>query len=466
MKSGIPRALAIAGSDSGGGAGIQADLRTFAALGVRGMSAVTAVTAQDARRVVAVHPVPPEAVRAQIRAAFSGIGVDAVKTGMLHAAPTVEAVARELRRIRAPVVVDPVMAAKGGEPLLEEEAREPLVRRLLPLATVVTPNVPEAEALTGRRIRTLGQARAAARSIARMGPRAVVVKGGHLRGPEAVDLLYHRGKFEEFSAPRVGGPPVHGTGCVFASAIAAELARGTEIPEAVARAKEFTLLHIRSAPPPDHGSERARVLRDVAAAARLLESEPRTALLVPEAQISVAMALPRASSVEEVAGIPGRIVKLGRKARGVRVTSWPEFGASHHVATAVLTAMSHDSRIRAGMNLRMGDDVVRAARALGLSVSTYDRRSEPPEVKRVENRTISWGTEAAIRNHGGRVPDLFYHRGDWGKEPMVVLLGESATEVARTAIQIARRLGGKVVTYAPAQDGFPDRAQGSPALKL
>jgi hydroxymethylpyrimidine/phosphomethylpyrimidine kinase len=404
------------------------------------MSAVTAVTAQDARRVVAVHPVPPEAVRAQIRAAVAGDGVDAVKTGMLHSAPTVEAVAGELRRFDAPVVVDPVMASKSGHPLLEEGARETLAERLLPLATVATPNLPEAEALTGRRIRSPAQARAAARAIARMGPRAVVVKGGHLRGREAVDLLYHRGKFREFRAPRVAGTPLHGTGCLFASAIAAEFAKGAALPEAVARAKEFTLLAIRSAPSRARGSERERVAREVAAAARSLESEPRVALLVPEAQISVAMALPGATSVEEVAGIPGRIVKMGRKTWGVRASGWPEFGASHHVATAVLTAMPFDPRIRAGMNLRMGDDVVRAARALGLSVSTYDRRSEPPEVKQVENRTIAWGTEEAIRNHGGKVPDLFYHRGDWGKEPMVVLLGESATGVARTAVRIARRL--------------------------
>jgi len=453
MKTGVPRALTIAGSDSGGGAGIQADLKTFAALGLFGTSAVTSITGQNTRRVTMVHDLPPAVVRAQIRAVAEDIGVDAVKTGMLRTAPIIEAVADELRRIQAPVVVDPVMAAKSGEPLLREEALETLMEELLPMATVVTPNIPEAEALTGRRIRNLEQARAAARAIARLGPEAVVVKGGHLRGREAVDLLYHRGKFRAFAGPRVETRATHGTGCVFASAIAAGLAKDVPIPEAVASAKEFTALAIRAGSPlgGGHGpvnpmawlhreAERARVLQEVAEAARLLESEPRVALLSPEAQISVAMALPRAESVEEVAGIPGRIVKMGRNARGVRASGWPEFGASHHVATAVLTAMAHDPRIRAGMNLRMGDDVVRAARALGLSVSTYDRRREPAAVKRVENRTIAWGTEGAIRNHRGRVPDLFYHRGDWGKEPMVVVLGASATEVVRTALRIARRL--------------------------
>lgn len=454
MKSGTPRALTIAGSDSSGGAGIQADLRTFAALGVRGVSAVTAVTAQDGRRISAVHPVPPEVVRAQIRAAVAGAGVDAVKTGMLWSAAVVEVVARELRRVRAPLVVDPVMAAKGGERLLEEGAQEALVRRLLPRAAVVTPNLPEAEALTGRPVRSIAQARAAARSIARMGPRAVVVKGGHLPGRDAVDLLYYREEFRDFSAPRVAGPPLHGTGCIFASAIAGELAKGAAIPEAVARAKEFTLLSLRATPGRDRLPPRkSRVLEEVARAARLLESEPRVALLVPEAQISVAMALPGARSVEEVAAIPGRIVRMGRAPGeggsvppttrmhpGVKASGWPEFGASHHVATAVLTAMKRDPRIRAGMNLRMGDDILRAARALGLSISAYDRRREPAGVKRVENRTIAWGTEEAIRNHGGRVPDLFYHHGDWGKEPMSILLGPTATKVAERAIQIARRI--------------------------
>ncbi|MEM3086184.1 MAG: bifunctional hydroxymethylpyrimidine kinase/phosphomethylpyrimidine kinase [Halobacteria archaeon] len=449
----IPRVLAIAGSDSGGGAGIQADLKTFAALGVFGMSAVTTVTAQDTRRVAAVHGVPPAVVRAQIRAVVEDIGVDAVKTGMLHTAPVIEAVAGELRRIRAPVVVDPVMVAKSGDSLLQEEARESLIREILPLAAVLTPNIPEAEALAGRRVRTLEQARAAARSIARLGPGAVVVKGGHLRTPDAVDVLFHRGKTRLYPAPREATLATHGTGCAFASAIAAELAKGAAVPDAVAVAKEFVTLAVRAGLPlgSGHGpanpaawlhreAERGRVLREVSLAARLLEAEPLAASLAPEAQISVVMALPWASSVEEVAGIPGRIVKMGRKARGVKASGWPEFGASHHVATAVLTAMRSDPRMRAGMNLRMGDDVVRAARALGLSVSTYDRRSEPAEVKRVENRTIAWGTEEAIRNHGGRVPDLFYHRGDWGKEPMAVLLGETATGVASAAVRIAKSL--------------------------
>jgi len=208
----IPKALTIAGSDSGGGAGIQADLKTFAALGVYGASAITAITAQNTRGVTAIHEVPPDVVAAQIRAVLEDIGADAVKTGMLSGAPIIAAVAGELRRFGMwRLVVDPVMVAKSGHHLLRPEAVQALREDLVPLAYVVTPNIPEAEVLVGRTLDDEAAIREAARKIREMGARHVVIKGGHRAGP-AVDLWFDGRGFREFSAERVDTPHTHGTG--------------------------------------------------------------------------------------------------------------------------------------------------------------------------------------------------------------------------------------------------------------
>jgi len=231
------RLLTIAGSDSGGGAGIQADLKTFAAHGAYGMSAITALTAQNTREVRAVHAAPPDFVAAQIDAVFEDIGVDAVKIGMLADADLVRAVAGRLRsHLREaggiPVVLDPVMIAKSGAALLADEAVEALVEELIPLATLVTPNLPELARLTGLPVRSEEERRRAAEALAGRGP-AVLAKGGHAEGEEVVDLLFAGGMWHRFVHPRIETAATHGTGCTLSSAIAARLGRGDDLPHAV-----------------------------------------------------------------------------------------------------------------------------------------------------------------------------------------------------------------------------------------
>jgi hydroxymethylpyrimidine/phosphomethylpyrimidine kinase len=244
-------ALTIAGSDSGGGAGIQADLKTFQALGVYGTSAITAITAQNTLGVRAVHEIPADVVGAQIDAVVEDIGVDGVKTGMLASAAIIGAVADRIRRwdLQRVLVVDPVMVAKSGDRLLREDAVAALASELLPLAAVVTPNLPEAEVLVGRPIRTDDEVRQAARDIAALGPRAVVLKGGHRGGDMAADLLFDGREFHSFAAPRVPTRAIHGTGCTFSAAIAAQLALGAGIVEAVRAAKAYLTEAIRQARP-------------------------------------------------------------------------------------------------------------------------------------------------------------------------------------------------------------------------
>lgn len=248
-----PRLLTIAGSDSGGGAGIQADLKTFAAHGAYGMSAVTAVTAQNTRAVTAVHEIPPEVVAAQIDAVFEDLGVDAVKIGMLSNAGVVRAVAaalgRWLREGPVPVVLDPVMVAKSGAALLADEAVSALIEELLPLATLVTPNLPEARRMTGVDVTTDAGRVAAARRLAERGP-SVLVKGGHGEGDEVVDLLVRPEGSEpvRFRHARIVTSATHGTGCTLSSAIAARLGRGEPLEQAVAGGIEYLRGAMEAAP--------------------------------------------------------------------------------------------------------------------------------------------------------------------------------------------------------------------------
>ena len=234
-----PIALTIAGSDSGGGAGIQADLKTFAALGVHGTSAVTAITAQNTVGVSAIHELDPTLVRAQIHAVHSDLGVDAAKTGMLASSEIIDAVATELAADHiARLVVDPVMVAKGGAKLLRDDAVAALRARLLPLALLLTPNLPEAEVLLGHPIEGLEARREAARELLALGPRAVVLKGGHADG-DAVDVYWDGSELVELSARRVPTENTHGSGCVFSAAIVARLAAGRSPIDAVRDAKRF-----------------------------------------------------------------------------------------------------------------------------------------------------------------------------------------------------------------------------------
>ena len=256
------RVLVVAGSDSGGGAGIQADIKAVTALGGFGATALTALTAQNTQGVFGVHPVPVAFIRQQIQVVMEDIGADVIKTGMLGDVATIEAVCAALADYApgVPVVLDPVMVAKGGHALLADDAVGVLRRRLLPLARVITPNLPEAEALSGVRIQSVEDMRVAAQVLLSLGVPAVLLKGGHLEGDALTDLLATPEGIEAFTSARVQTRHTHGTGCTTASAVAAGLAQGMSLRDAVVRARAYVRAAILSAPgygaghgPLDHG---------------------------------------------------------------------------------------------------------------------------------------------------------------------------------------------------------------------
>jgi hydroxymethylpyrimidine/phosphomethylpyrimidine kinase len=254
MSSPHRSALTIAGSDSSGGAGIQADLKTFAALGVYATSAITAVTAQNTLGVIAVEPLMADLVTAQIEAVAGDIDIHVTKTGMLATSAIVEAVAAAIEELELPmVVVDPVMLASSGDSLLDDDGIQAMRAELLPRAFVVTPNIPEAEILSGRQILSLDDVREAARRIHALGPTAVVIKGGHGSGDEIVDVMFDGDHLVEFRTPRIQTSAIHGTGCAFASAIAAHLALGFSLAEATEKAQAYVAGAIRHALSIGHG---------------------------------------------------------------------------------------------------------------------------------------------------------------------------------------------------------------------
>ncbi|MDQ4006063.1 MAG: bifunctional hydroxymethylpyrimidine kinase/phosphomethylpyrimidine kinase [Actinomycetota bacterium] len=249
-----PRALTIAGSDSGGGAGIQADLKTFQALGVFGMSAITAVTVQNTKGVSGYQELSPDTVADQIRSVVTDIGTDAAKTGMLASAAIVEAAAEAIGEVGLPnLVVDPVSVSKHGHQLLAEDAVGAIRDRILPLATLVTPNLPEAALLAGFPVHSQPEMERAGRTLLELGPQAVLVKGGHLEGEGSTDLLVTAGGVEPIAAERIDTPHTHGTGCVLSAAIAAHLARGDDLLTSVRQGKAFVTEAIRAALEIGHG---------------------------------------------------------------------------------------------------------------------------------------------------------------------------------------------------------------------
>ena len=432
MKS----ALTIAGSDSGGGAGIQADLKSFAAVGVHGCSVITCVTAQNTRTVSSIFPLPVDEVRAQLRAVLSDIEIGGAKTGMLYSADIVRTVSEELEDRKFPLVVDPVMVATVGARLERGDFADALIRHLLPHADLVTPNRYEAERLAGRRVRSLADARAAARRIADAGARAVLVKGGHFRGT-LVDLLYHDGGFEEFRGFRYP-KELHGSGCALAASIAAHLSKGFTLRDAIQASRQRVALGFLMAYRAGRGIGivNSHATADRYGIAQAVEQGASLATKVvpiewaPEVGINLGYALPGAVALEDVCALEGRIVRVGHR---LVATGPARFGVSRHIARMILTAMRFDPRMRSAINLKYTEKNLPQPKKIGLVVGTFARERQPRGTS-----TMEWGTEQAIRKLRG-MPDIITDRGGQGKEAMMRVLGETPADVLRKVRRIVRR---------------------------
>jgi len=431
--------LTIAGSDSGGGAGVQADLKTFAALGVHGVSVITSLTAQNTRAVEGVFDITPRFIKAQLDALHNDFDIKAAKTGMLSNKDIITTVARNIGDY--PLVVDPVMVAESGGRLLAEDAISTLKEMLITKSKLVTPNIPEAEVLSGTKISSIDDMKKACEIISQLGT-SVVVKGGHMN---ATDILYHEGRFYEFKDKKFDFS-THGSGCTFASAITAELAKGKDLINAVKSAKEFITSAMKLSYTPGKGlrvvnpvgrllrnSEKCTVILELQKAVDMLLEIKGFHMLVPEVGTNIAYAVSNPEGIEDIAAVEGRIVKSGVKVKAVGQVT---MGASKHVAKIVLTANKYDGRIRSAINLRYSREILEASRNIGFTVSDFSRREEPEG-----KSTMEWGTAKAIEKCGA-VPDVIYDLGAVGKEPMIRLLGENPAVVIKKVEKILKAMEG------------------------
>ena len=433
----MKRALTIAALDSGGGAGVLADVKTFSSFGVYGMAVVTAVTAQNTMAIKAIHELPSDMVVEQIRAIVEDIGVDAAKTGVLCNGEIIKSIASF--DFEFPLIVDPVMVSKSGVHLLKENAINAFKKYVVPIATLITPNKMEAEKLSGIKIKSIEDAIKAAEIMAEMGANHVLIKGGHFKEEKAIDILYHNGKIKKFSSPWQQGC-THGTGCTFSAAITASMAKGKSIEDAIKNAKNFITMAIKYGIRVGKGycpvnsiahmhisSEKWNVYSNLKKAVEEIVASKNFINFIPEVGTNFAYALPSeyVHGIGDIAAIEGRIVK-GKKAI---LKGEIKFGASQHLAKAIIKAMEYDEDVRAVMNVKYDESIIKIAKNL-FTISYYERKEEPDKVKKKEGATIPWGIEQAIKK-AGKVPDIIYHKGDVGKEPMILIFGKEPEEVVK-----------------------------------
>jgi len=442
----VPSVLTIAGSDSSGGAGIQADIKTISAHELFATSVITSITAQNSKGVQATFDLSPEEVEAQLKAVLADDKSAAAKTGMLGNEALVECIARLLKKARIKnLVIDPVIKSSSGKNLLSTKGVKALKEKLLPLALVVTPNIREAEILSGIRIARPQDRLKAAKALCKLGARNVLIKGGHAKG-NADDFFFDGKQHFIFEGGRIGKKDWHGTGCVLSAAIASGLALGLDVPSAIQKAKGLVTEGIANGVGRGDSSgsvdpmaslfrtqKRFAVIQGLSAAVDVLKTN-RIGRLIPEVQSNIGIGLPGAQGAQDVAAIPGRIVKNGKD---IFTVAAPQFGASQHVAKIVLTAMHFDPAMCAVMNIKFSDSILKACKKLKFKMASFDRAKEPKSVKQQEGSSLEWGTHTAIKQCGF-VPDIIYDLGGQGKEEMIRVLARDIGELMDKILKINR----------------------------
>lgn len=422
--------LSIAGSDPSSGAGIQGDLKTYSALGVYGLTVVTAITSQNTLKFSNVEEISAGIIKDQLESVLSDFKIDAIKIGMVYSSSVIRAIYSKLKGKKIPMVLDPVFKSTTGGVLLQTDALPDFKRMLVPLAFVITPNIMEAGRLTGMRIRTRNDVRCAAVQIQQMGAKNVVIKGGHLNGKTVTDFVLEGTRFYSFSGKRTLRTN-HGGGCGFSASLTVSLAKRRTLSDSVKFAKEFTMESIKNSQKVGKGifivkeDNVDKIEKDLANAITDFSNIKNVYKLIPECQTNFVFSKPDPRSLGDVLGVSGRIVKTGET---VTIAGSLKYGGSKHVASAVLEMNKKFPNIRSALNVKYDTKLIRKGIAKRFSVLSYDRIVEPLKTKTKEGYTISWGVRNAIKN-AKRPPDLIFHKGDVGKEPMILLFGKEPKDI-------------------------------------
>ncbi len=445
-------ALTIGGSDSSGGAGIQADLKSFMIAGVHGTSVITCATSQNTMGVRDIYPLPIETVESQIDAILDDFDVGAAKTGMLYTPEIAKLVAEKMGEIK--LVVDPVLISTTEHSLSLPHLAGAIKRYLVPSCHIIIPNIREAERLCGMKLNDMEDVKNACTALHEMGAENVLVKGGHLKG-NASDILFDGDRFYTFTLPRMNRK-AHGSGCTFSALITAFLVGGEKLTEVARKAKAYTWSSITGGISPGKGVAGVDIVRQRADHIPVVDELGKSnkektevwlslqnavdevlsfipASLIPEVGINFVYALRGASCYRDACGIEGRVVKAGKEGNAFQAGEC-RFGASKHISSIVLACMKYDGNVRAVMNIAYSADTVNACRAAGLTIGNFDRKDEP-----AGESTMEWGTEHAIKSTGF-IPDVVWDGGGAGKEAMIRVIGKNPAEIVEKVRKIITNL--------------------------
>jgi len=414
--------LSIGGSDPSSGAGIQSDIKTFSNYDVYGFTIVTAITSQNTRKVTSIEPVSAKSLRAQFDSILSDFHIDAIKIGMVYNSQIIKVIHSKLRNIKVPIVIDPIIKSTTGAILLKKNALRDYKKMIIPLADVITPNKYEAKVLSG-----IPNTNKSAKKIQSMGAKCVIITGATSSNSQISDFVLEENKEYMISGKKI---PVrnHGSGCNYSASISVSLAKGNTIRYAVKTAKDYVYQSISNSKKIGKGvsithKNISNGMRELSDSINHFKQIKNIYKIIPECQTNFVFAKKNSKGIMDVLGISGRLVKSGKD---VVTAGEIVYGGSQHVGTAVIQVSKKFPEIRSGLNIKYDPKIISRAKKSKFTVLSYDRSKEPKKSKQKENSSISWGISNSLN---AKSPDVIYHKGDIGKEAMILIFGKNPSEV-------------------------------------
>ena len=421
--------LSIGGSDPSSGAGIQSDVKTFSNLDAYGLTVVTTITSQNTRKVTSIEPVSTKSLNAQLDSVFSDFHIDAIKIGMVYSSQIIKAVHSKIKNVKIPIVVDPIIKSTTGTILLKKNALHDYKKMIIPLADIITPNKYEAKVLSG-----ISNISKSAKKIQSMGARCVIITGATASNGKISDFILEGKKEYMISGKKI---PItnHGSGCNYSASIAVSLAKGIRIHSAVKIAKDYVYQSIKNSIEIGKGFSITH-MNNLNGKKELLDSINNFKQIkniykaIPECQTNFVFTKKNPKTIKDVLGISGRLVKSGKE---IVTAGEIVYGGSQHVATAVIHVNKKFPEIRSCINIKYDTKIISKAKKSGFTILRYDRTNEPEKSKRRENSSISWGILNSLKT---KLPDIIYHKGDVGKEPMILIFGKNPNDVMKKTSKI------------------------------
>ena len=414
--------LSIGGSDPSSGAGIQSDIKTFSNHDSYGFTVVTAITSQNTKKVTSIEPVSTKSLKTQLDSIFSDFHIDAIKIGMVYNSQIIKTVNLKLRHVNSPIIVDPIIKSTTGAILLKKSALDDCKKMIIPLANVITPNKFEAKVLSG-----ISNTKKSAKKIQSMGAKCVIITGATSSNSKISDFVLDENMEYVISGRKI---PIrnHVSGCNYSASITVSLARGNTIQDAVKIAKDYVYQSIKHSKKIGTGvnithKNISNGMRELSNSITDFRQIKNIYKVIPECQTNFVLAKKNPTNIMDVLGISGRLVKSGKE---VIVAGEIVYGGSQHVGTAVVEVCKKFPEIRSGINIKYDPNIISNAKKLKFTVTSYDRSKEPKITRRRENSSISWGISKCLN---AKSPDIIYHKGDIGKEPMILIFGRNSDEI-------------------------------------